>query len=189
MVVLDKPALLDSQNSKPGRASIVDWLVEKYGFAGLVHRLDFGTSGLMVAAKNPQAAQKLTDLLQAGKIDRGYLAMVLGQVLPKAKTGTYDSPIEDKEAKTHFKILERFPNATLVQVDLETGRKHQIRIHFSEAGHPLLGDHLYARKGSDRLFERPALHAYRLVVDGKVFAADLPLDFRLLLERLRAKRF
>src|SRR5262249_18741385 len=68
-LIVDKPALLDSQNSRSDRASVVDWLNEKYGFSGLVHRLDFGTSGLMICAKNAQTAKALTDSLQKGDIN------------------------------------------------------------------------------------------------------------------------
>jgi 23S rRNA-/tRNA-specific pseudouridylate synthase len=185
-VVVDKPALLDSQNSKSGRDSVVDWLSEKYGFAGLVHRLDFGTSGLMVCAKNAESARTLTAALQRGDIKRSYLAIVMGKI--DRDHGEITTPIDELDAHTKFTVRERFANATLVEVDLVTGRKHQIRRHFSESGYPLLGDHLYAKKGSDRLFHRPALHAFKLVVQGAKYEAAPPEDFQTLLAKLRAIR-
>lgn len=184
-VVLNKPALLDSQNSRPGRDSVVDWLAARYGFAGLVHRLDFGTSGLMVCAKNAEGAARLTRDLQNGLIHRSYEAVVLGKILPNE--GRFDGPLDGKDARTRYRVLERFANATHVAVDLDTGRKHQIRRHFADAGHPLLGDHLYGKRGAQRLFHRPALHAAKLVVGGREYAAELPRDLAELLSRLRKK--
>ncbi len=182
-VVLDKPALLDSQNSKPGRPSVVEWLQKKFGFAGLVHRLDFGTSGLLVCAKNAESANLLTKKLQEGAIDRSYIALVLGKILPDS--GSLESEVDGKPARLEFRVRERFRNATLVEVLLETGRKHQIRVQFADAGHPLLGDHLHGKKGAKLLFNRPALHAFRLKVDGRVYEAKMPRDLEELIARLR----
>lgn len=182
-VVVDKPALLDSQNSRPDRPSVVDWLQSKFGYAGLVHRLDFGTSGLMVCAKNAQSAQKLTQDLQNGNIARVYWAVAIGQNFPQS--GQFTNEIDGKSAITFFKVLESFANAALLEVKLETGRKHQIRRHFFENGHPLLGDHLYKKKGSDLLFDRPALHAKKLVVNEKTFESNVPQDMQSLLDRLK----
>ena len=185
-VIVDKPALLDSQNSKESRYSVVDWLNEKFQFSGLVHRLDFGTSGLMVCAKNADAARRLTLALQRGEVSRVYQAVVLGNILPDQ--GEFTAKIGGQSALTHFKMLERFANAALVEVDLETGRKHQIRRHFSDAGHPLLGDHLYGKRGAARLFTRPALHACKLTVQGRVYKAPAPHDFQELLARFRLSK-
>ncbi len=182
--IVDKPALLDSQNSRADRPSVVQWLESKYGFPGLVHRLDFGTSGLLVCAKTAAAAKTLTRQLQDGKIKRVYLAVVMGKILPD--TGVWEEPLEEQAARTHFRVLDRFNNATLVEVTLDTGRKHQIRRHFAQANHPLLGDHLYGKAGSQRLFERPALHAARLTVDGREYRAALPADLTGLINRLKA---
>ena len=102
-VILDKPALLDSQNSKDSRYSVVDFLKEKFNFSGLVHRLDFGTSGLMLAAKNSAAAEKYTNLMQEQKIKRHYKAVVMKRIenhIIEIKT-----QIEDKPAQTKFKII------------------------------------------------------------------------------------
>src|SRR4051812_47711603 len=97
-VIISKPALLDSQSSRPDRGSVVQWLEKKFGFAGLVHRLDFGTSGLMVCAKNTEAARKLTIDLQSGKIKRTYLAVVLRNTLPDS--GKFEEQIDGKSATT-----------------------------------------------------------------------------------------
>lgn len=182
--IVDKPALLDSQNSREDRPSVVQWLQAKYGFQGLVHRLDFGTSGLLVCAKTAAAAKALTQQLQDGKIKRVYLAVVLGKILPDS--GQWNEPLDDQRACSRFRVLDRFNNATLVEVTLETGRKHQIRRHFSQANHPLLGDHLYGKAGSQRLFARPALHAARLTVEGRQYEAPLPADLENLIKRLKA---
>ena len=182
--IVDKPALLDSQNSREDRPSVVQWLEEKYGFQGLVHRLDFGTSGLMVCAKTAAAARELTRQLQDGKIKRVYLAVVMGKILPE--TGVWNEALDEQQACSRYRVLERFNNATLVEVTLETGRKHQIRRHFAQGGHPLLGDHLYGKAGSQRLFDRPALHAAELTVEGRKYETPLPKDLAALITRLKA---
>ena len=182
-VVIDKPAGLDSQNSKESRYSVVDWLKKEFKFPGLVHRLDLNTSGLMVCAKNEKTARYLSEKMVEGKIKRGYLAVVIGKI--ESKGGQITTPLEEKNAVTHYTVLENYPNATLVEVDLETGRKHQIRRHFSMEGHPLLGDHLYKKAGSHLLFKRPALHAHRLQIEEKKFETLLPEDFLILVTRLR----
>jgi 23S rRNA-/tRNA-specific pseudouridylate synthase len=185
-VVIDKPPLIDSQDSRPGRPSVVDWLRERHGFAGLVHRLDFGTSGLMVCAKSASAARELTEALQGGRIGRTYWAVVMGQNLPDQ--GVLDSALDEQQAATRYRVLERFANAALLEIELETGRKHQIRRHFAGAGHPLLGDRLYGKGGSERLFARPALHARALRVLSRSYEAELPADLRELIARLRSRR-
>lgn len=182
-IIINKPAFIDSQNSREGRASVVDFLKKKFEFSGLVHRLDFGTSGLMVCAKNESAAKKLSELFIKQKIKRCYQAVCLKAI--QNEDGVFDSNLDEKKALTRFVVLERFLNATLVEVELETGRKHQIRRHFSEAGYPLLGDHLYSKNQSKLLFERPALHAFRLTIENETYECELPPDFQKLLNRLR----
>ncbi len=184
-VIVNKPSFLDTQNSRVGRPSIAQWLLDHYGFAGIVHRLDFGVSGLLLCAKNKEAAKIYTDFLKQGKIKRIYIAVALGRVLPKK--GSYHFLLDEKNALTHYCVLEYFSNATLLEVELSTGRKHQIRRHFSLAGHPLLGDHLHGKKGAKLLFQRPALHAHLLIVDGKKFAVSLPADMCSLISRLKER--
>src|SRR5262249_40905763 len=107
-LIVDKPALLDSQNSRKDRTSLVDWLKSRYGYSGLVHRLDFGTSGCVACAKNPDSARDMTEELLAGRLERIYVALVFTggrQSLPD--TGVMDSPLDGKDARTRFRVLER----------------------------------------------------------------------------------
>lgn len=132
-----------------------------------INRLDRDTSGLIAFACNPWAQQAL-----AGRLDRGYLAVVHGRVVPAA--GTVDAPIrpvpghpvqrevhpDGQAARTHFRVRAYYAAATVVELALATGRTHQIRVHLAHLGHPLLGDDLYG--GSRELIGRQALHAFRL---------------------------
>jgi RluA family pseudouridine synthase len=157
-----------------------------------VHRLDQQTSGAVLVAKSSYGHQLADRLLREGKIEREYLAVLSGRL--EQEQGTIDAPIgrdprhptkrrvteQGEPAVTHYQVVARSADTTLVQVWLETGRTHQIRVHFQHIGHPLLGDHLYG--GNRRRFPRQALHAYRLtfphplhntMVEGK---AALPKD-------------
>jgi len=174
--------------------------------AGIVHRLDKDTSGLMVVAKTLTAQTALVRQLQARTVRRHYQALALGQVL---QDGTVDAPIGrhardrvkmavvggGREARTHYVIMERFTKCTLLECRLETGRTHQIRVHMANIAHPLVGDSVYGRKvsGDPRLdsFPRQALHAWRLALEhpltGEEMAWETPLpqDFTDLLQALR----
>ncbi len=186
-LIVSKPALLDSQNSRPDRPSVAQFLEERYGYRGLVHRLDFGTSGLLLCAKTSAAAHDFSVLLQNHKIERTYVALIMGVPNASIVGAPITLPIDDKPASTRFQILQKFANATLVRVDLETGRKHQIRRHFSEIGHPLLGEVLYKKKGSQLMWYRPALHAEKLQFNyegSQTFNDPLPADFQELLKKL-----
>lgn len=145
--------------------------------AGIVHRLDKETSGLLVVAKTLQAQTDLVRQMQARSVKRHYLALVHGRV---AAADMVDAPIGrhpqhrtrmavvpgGRPAVTHFTLRERFERATLVECRLETGRTHQIRVHMAHVGHPLVGDPVYGQRRSadPRLdsFSRQALHAFRL---------------------------
>jgi 23S rRNA pseudouridine1911/1915/1917 synthase len=170
--------------------------------AGLIHRLDKDTSGLLVVARTPEAHTALVSLLQRRDIQRGYLALVLGR--PTAG-GTIDQPIgrhrslrtrmavrrDGREAVTHYRIEERFRGHTLLRVQLETGRTHQIRVHFAAIGHPVSGDPLYGVAGRYGL-ERQFLHAARLAFEHPVTSeaidvqSGLPADLSAALERAAA---
>jgi 23S rRNA pseudouridine1911/1915/1917 synthase len=177
--------------------------------AGIVHRLDKETSGLLVVAKTLPAQTELVRQLQARTVKRHYLALALGRV---ERDGSVDAPIGrhpvqrvkmavvrngkgGKDARTHYHVLERFERATLLECRLETGRTHQIRVHLASIGHPLAGDPVYGRtkSGDARLdaFRRQALHAWRLALrhprSGEELAweSPLPADFAALLESLR----
>lgn len=175
--------------------------------AGIVHRLDKDTSGLLVVAKTLTAQTALVRQLQARTVRRHYLALALGQVL---QDGVVDAPIGrhtrdrtrmavvggGREARTHYVIRERFTRCTLLECRLETGRTHQIRVHMANIAHPLVGDQVYGRKvsGDARLdsFPRQALHAWRLALEhpksGEEMAWETPLapDFESLLQSLRS---
>ncbi len=146
--------------------------------AGIVHRLDKETSGLLVVAKTLEAQTSLVRQLQARSVKREYLALVHGSI---ARDGKVEAPIgrhpahrtrmaivaRGRPAVTHYQVLERFAHATLLRCRLETGRTHQIRVHLQSLGHPLVGDPVYGknRRGADAAisaFPRQALHAERL---------------------------
>jgi 23S rRNA pseudouridine1911/1915/1917 synthase len=170
---------------------------------GIVHRIDKDTSGLLMAAKNDQAHQRLSEQLKAHAVVRKYTAVVQG-IVPHDR-GTIDAPIgrdprdrkkfavnpkSGKPAVTHFAVLERFREHTLLELSLETGRTHQIRVHMSYAGYPLEGDPLYGRRRK-ALMDGQALHAstlgFRHPASGEpmLFEAPLPEDMERLLGMLR----
>jgi 23S rRNA pseudouridine1911/1915/1917 synthase len=169
--------------------------------AGIVHRLDRDTSGLLVVAKSDAVHSALKELLQRREITREYLALVEGR--PPARSGTIDAPIgrdrrlrtrhsidtdEAREAVTHFTIERALPQSTLLRVRLETGRTHQIRVHLREIGHPVCGDPEYGTAGLYGL-ERQFLHAEHLAFTHPVTGeavdvrSPLPDDLSVALER------
>ncbi|MDH5764865.1 MAG: 23S rRNA pseudouridine(1911/1915/1917) synthase RluD [Gammaproteobacteria bacterium] len=181
--------------------------------AGIVHRLDKETSGLLVVARNLKSHKSLVDQLQARTVQREYRAIVLGVM---TAGGTVEQAIgrnprdrkrqavreDGKEAITHYRVIQRFRGHTLIKVNLETGRTHQIRVHMAHIHYPLVGDQVYGgrlkfpRGASEplklalRQFQRQALHAGRLAlvhpVTGKKMSwkADLPDDMCNLLQAL-----
>jgi 23S rRNA pseudouridine1911/1915/1917 synthase len=173
--------------------------------AGIVHRLDRDTSGLLVVARSEAVHRALRNALQARAITREYLALVEGR--PPARTGTIDAPVgrdrrvrtrmstdtdEPRAAITHFEIDRALPRTTLLRVRLETGRTHQIRAHLRAIDHPVVGDPEYGTAGRLGL-ERQFLHAARLAFDHPVTGArvdvgsPLPDDLRAALERAAAE--
>lgn len=191
-----------------------DPALDKVPRSGIVHRIDKDTSGLLMVARTVEAHKRLVEQLQAHTVHRQYLALVQGTL---TGGGTIDLPIgrhgsdrkrfavrpDGKPAVTHYRIAERFQAHTLVEVQLETGRTHQIRVHMAHIGHPLVGDPVYG--GRARLpqgaspeliaalqgFKRQALHAGSLGIDHPETEAymewesPLPSDFEALLDRLR----
>lgn len=172
---------------------------------GIVHRLDKDTTGLIAVAKNDKAHLSLSEQLKSRTMKRGYLAVVRGVM--KNRSGRVEKPIgrhpvyrkkvsvrtrNPREALTEYETLETFQEASYVRVTLRTGRTHQIRVHMSSIGHPILGDTVYG-KDKTKLIARPALHAARLSFShpesGKTmqFSAPLPQDFEKLLAHLRGK--
>jgi len=168
---------------------------------GIVHRIDKDTSGLLVVAKNNIAHEKLTDMLKAHDIKRVYYAVVDGVI--REESGKIDAPIgrhnvnrkkmavntrNGRRAVTYFKVMERFKDATLVEVRLETGRTHQIRVHMSYIGFPIMGDEVYGRRNKRINTDGQVLHAKILEfvhpVSGENmrFEVDLPDYFKEVLE-------
>jgi 23S rRNA pseudouridine1911/1915/1917 synthase len=171
--------------------------------AGIVHRLDKDTSGLLVVAKNLTAQANLAAQLAARSVKRTYLALVHGE--PPAR-GTVDEPIGrdprvrtrmavnigGREARTHYKVIERFGKVALLECSLDTGRTHQIRVHLQHIRSPLVGDAVYVRGArKSPAFPRQALHAAALELahprSGKPrrWSAPLPDDMAQLIEKLR----
>ncbi|MDP1521072.1 23S rRNA pseudouridine(1911/1915/1917) synthase RluD [Porticoccus litoralis] len=183
--------------------------------AGIVHRLDKETSGLMVVAKTLVAHQSLVKQLQAKTVSREYLAIVQGVMTgggtvdkpigrhPQARTKMAVLDFGGKEAVSHYRVIERFPAHTLIRVKLETGRTHQIRVHMASIGYPLVGDSTYGGrlklpKGSTqelhdalRAFRRQALHATQLALSHPVSGEHMewqalpPEDFNRLFAMLK----
>lgn len=221
LLVLDKPAGLVVHPGAGNRAGTLlnallhhDPGLAKVPRAGIVHRLDKDTSGLLVVARSLPAHTTLVAMLAARDIHRRYAAIVNG--VPVAG-GTVDAPLDrhptdrlrravregGRPATTHYRVREKFRAQALLQCELESGRTHQIRVHMAHAGYPLVGDPLYGRglrlpRGATgeladalRGFKRQALHAERLAFVHPVTGATLafearpPQDFRGLLEALR----
>ena len=171
---------------------------------GIVHRIDKDTSGLLCVAKNDNAHHFLAEQLKDHTMAREYMALVRGVI--KENSGTIEMPIgrdkkdrqkmavvkEGKPAITHFQVLERFRDHTLVKCQLVSGRTHQIRVHMSAIGHPVEGDPLYAGKNYDKIYKNgQLLVAFKLKLihpttkKEMVFNIDLPDYFQKVLEDLR----
>jgi 23S rRNA pseudouridine1911/1915/1917 synthase len=169
-----------------------------------VHRLDAGTSGLMIVAKTDEAYMALRSMFRAHAVQRRYLALVRGSVVNdifavEAPLGRRAAKIvvdatEGRRAETGFEVRERLPGATFLEASPRTGRTHQIRVHLAAVGHPILGDRTYGGGGDDarRLgLDRPFLHAWRLsfvhpVSEEEVeIQEDLPEELVSALARLR----
>ena len=211
LAVVDKPAglVVHPAPSHEG-TTLVDELADILGGGedperpGIVHRLDKGTSGLLVVARDDEAHAALQAAVQRREVERVYLSLVGGKV--GSRTGTIDAPIGrasrqrtrmavsgagSREARTHFTVLELLALESYLEARLETGRTHQIRAHFAAIGHPLTGDVTYSgarRYGLGRKF----LHAHRLAFDHPVsgerlsFESPLPDDLAAALEAARA---
>ncbi len=218
LLIVDKPSGL-VVHPAPGHAggTLVNALLARdttYGGIagvqrpGIVHRLDRDTSGLLMVAKDDRAQASLMAQLKARRVKKTYLALVLGAV--EAPVGRIEAPIgrdprnrlkravtsDGQPATTGYRVRERLPGWTFLEVDLVTGRTHQIRVHMAALGHPVAGDILYgtgtARKGPDGL-GRLFLHAWRLELqspaDGHLIraVAPLPADLEEVLAGLRAR--
>ncbi len=210
LAVVEKPAgLVVHPAPSHSGPTLVDELADILGGGdperpGIVHRLDRGTSGLLVVARGEEAHAALQAQVQRREVERVYLALAGGRL--GSRTGTIDAPIgrasrqrhrmavsgaASREARTHFTVLELLGLESYVEVRLETGRTHQIRAHFAAIGHPLTGDETYG--GARRYgLERQFLHAHRLAFDHPLggerlaFESPLPADLATALEAARA---
>jgi 23S rRNA pseudouridine1911/1915/1917 synthase len=211
IVVVDKQAgYLSMPTEKEEQESLISAVNEYLKIKGgrqagatLVHRLDRDTSGLLVLAKHPNLAQTIKEQFSANKPEREYLAIIRGKL--KQPRGTFRSylatdedlnqystknPSQGKLAVTHYETVRTFSDSSLVRVHLETGRRNQIRVHFSEKGHPVLGDVRYRpRLAAHALWDYPrlALHAASLSFIHPVkkkklsFRSPVPAEFRAFL--------
>jgi 23S rRNA pseudouridine1911/1915/1917 synthase len=213
LAVVDKPAGMVVHPAPSHRGpTLVDELGDVLGGGGdperpgIVHRLDKGTSGLLVVARDDDAHAALQAQVQRREVERVYLALAGGRL--GSRTGTIDAPIgrasrqrhrmavagaASRQARTHFEVLELLALESYVEVRLETGRTHQIRAHFAAIGHPLSGDPTYG--GAERYgLERQFLHAHRLAFQHPVsgerlsFESPLPPDLAAALAAARAAR-
>ena len=181
LLIINKPSGM-VVHPAPGNYdnTLVNALLGKYSLSndnlrpGIVHRLDKDTSGLMLVAKNDWAHDKLSEMIKEKQVKRTYLALVSGVI--NHETGTIDAPIgrdtksrekmmvtdiNSKNAVTHFKVLERFKNHTLIECYLETGRTHQIRVHMAYIGYPIVNDFIYGKEKIDKEFGQ-LLHSKRI---------------------------
>ena len=208
LLVVDKPAGVVVHPARGHRSGTLAQALGARGAAGgepwragIVHRLDRDTSGLLVVAKDEQVHRRLKALLAARELQREYLALVEGR--PEARTGTIDAPIgrdrrdrvlmsidtdDPREARTHFAIERLLGDTTLLRIRLETGRTHQIRVHLAAIGHPVCGDPQYGAAGAHGL-DRQFLHASRLAFPHPLTGAPidvsspLPADLQAALAR------
>jgi 23S rRNA pseudouridine1911/1915/1917 synthase len=219
LLVVDKPAGLVVHPGRPGeRGTLAARLLAagaeggEEGRPGIVHRLDRDTSGLLLVARSEEAHRRLSSMIRRRLVDRRYLALVVGR--PRSRTGRIEAAIgrdrrdrtrhsldtaTPREAVTWFELRELLPGRALLEVRLETGRTHQIRVHLAAMGHPVLADAIYGAKkgralparGPARAFSRQALHASEIELTHPVsgallrLAAPIPADMSELLCELR----
>jgi 23S rRNA pseudouridine1911/1915/1917 synthase len=209
VAVIEKPAglVVHPAGSHKGE-TLVDLLegIAKGGESGrpgVVHRLDKDTSGLMLVARNDRAHRALSAQVKRREVGREYTALVEGHL--ESRTGTIDAPLGrdrrqrtkravkgagSREARTHFEVIEPLPADSLVKARLETGRTHQIRVHFAAIGHPVAGDPEYGTGGRHGL-TRQFLHASRLSFrhprtgEEMTFSSELPEDLQVALDRAK----
>ena len=210
LAVIEKPAGLVVHSAPSHKGETLVEVLEGIagggdgGRPGIVHRLDKDTSGLMLVARNDDAQRALARQVKAREVEREYTALVEGRL--GSRTGTIDAPLGrhrrertkravkgsgSREARTHFDAIEVLPHDTLVHARLETGRTHQIRVHFAAIGHPVAGDPEYGTAGRHGL-ARQFLHASRLAFahprtgERLEFTSELPDDLGDALEKARS---
>ena len=209
LIMVNKPPFMvvhptKSHNINTIANGVTDYIIKQNEKVKIrfVNRLDMNTSGLVIVAKNAYAHHTLSTDMSEDKVDKKYITVVKGIV--KDDFGTINAPIyrqtEDsikrivdergRESVTHYKVIERLNDATVLDVKLETGRTHQIRVHMNHIGHGIIGDELYGYVDED-LINRQALHAYSLEFEQPrtkeklKFKAQVPEDMKKLIEKLR----
>lgn len=209
LIMVNKPPFMvvhptKSHYDKTIANAVTDYIIKNNEKVKIrfVNRLDMNTSGLVIVAKNAYAHHTLSQDMSEDKVEKTYITVVKGLVLDNE--GTINKPIyrqtEDsikrvidergQASVTHYKVLERLNDATVLEVKLETGRTHQIRVHMESIGHGIIGDELYGYV-DENLINRQALHAYSLEFEQPrtkeklSFKADLPNDIKELIEKLR----
>ena len=211
MVVVDKPPFMVVHPTKSHDSGTVANAVANY-FQSIgenirirfVNRLDMNTSGLVMIAKNPYAHHIISEQMKSNNVVKKYMTIVKGVV--KDDEGIIDMPIyrptEDsimrtadtrgQRALTHYKVIERYDDASLLEVRIETGRTHQIRVHMKYLGHPIVGDELYG-EADKSLIDRQALHACSLEFsqprtgERNGVRADMPNDMEELIQKLKKR--
>lgn len=224
LIVIDKPpGVLAHPTDNSVGASIAELAAVRYGplpilqgkdRPGIVHRLDAGTSGVMVLARTPEAFGQLMQQFRERSVEKRYVALTFGE--PRFETGWVETPIErdprnsgrmavaiageGREARTFYRVIERFAGLALIGAEPKSGRTHQIRVHLTSIGMPLVGDKLYRRKGGPSLRlpadapvpPRQCLHAQSLAFthpstnERLTFEAPLAADFARMLDWTRA---
>ncbi len=209
IIMVNKPPFMvvhptKSHNDKTIANGVTDYIIKQNEKVKIrfVNRLDMNTSGLVIVAKNAYAHHTLSLDMGENKVEKKYITVVKGIV--KDEFGTINAPIyrptEDSVKRvvdergqasvTHYKVLERLNDATVLEVKLETGRTHQIRVHMAYIGHGIIGDELYGYV-DEALINRQALHAYSLVFEQPrtkeelKFEAKLPKDIEELIQKLK----
>lgn len=179
LLVINKPAGLAVHEGKTvrKRESVLGILETRFRAAAiaprLIHRLDKNTSGLLMIAKNQQTADELQSIFESGKVEKEYLCLVVGRLA--SNEGKIDFPLPGREgnpvpALTRFRVVQRFSETTLVRVQIETGRLHQIRLHFAKLGYPVVMDDQHGDFGINKRFRkqyrltRQFLHAEKLKI-------------------------
>ncbi len=206
LIVLNKPAGIAVHEGKriPKRNSVLGMLEAAYRPQGvipkLVHRIDKETSGLLVVAKEQKVAEQLEKLFEQGEVDKEYLALVAGKLYPK--NGTIDFPLPGRDgqpasAVTHYRVEKEFSDTTLARVKIETGRMHQIRLHFAKLGRPVVMDDEHGDFAFNKQFrkmyglKRQFLHAAMVAFDyrGKKckWTARMPEDLENTLRSIQPR--